>query len=162
MSNQMKRTINWSLLIAVLAVASVTAAAAFASTGPGCDAITEIPAVVLQLALVVLVAAAVLLMRRISAKLSVDVLVRNQDLREMLALRAIAYAEERGYQSLRLGSRLPSPRKLALAIEYVCNSLPAVTDAEAAALVESMLSRVKGAGGGQVPAPLRQRSRPLS
>jgi hypothetical protein len=86
------------------------------------------------------------LIQKISKKLGTDILIRNQELIESLALKGISYAEEKAYLAIKNNSHLQSDTKLKLAVAYVVDAMPATTPEQAQRIVESLLARVKGVG----------------
>lgn len=85
--------------------------------------------------------------RWLSVKLKTDVLLKQQEYIEKLALQGIAYAEERAADKVKKGvDKISGVEKMAFAIKFVNDIAPKIDMKAAQKAIEAKLGQVKGAG----------------
>jgi hypothetical protein len=85
--------------------------------------------------------------RWLSVKLKTDVLLKQQDYIEKLALQGIAYAEEQAAKKVKTGvNKISGVEKMAFAIKFVNDIAPKIDIESARQAIEAKLGQVKGAG----------------
>lgn len=88
-----------------------------------------------------------LVLSKLSKKWGGDVLRQQHDLLEAVALQGLSYAEERAAAALKHhGVKLAGGDRMGLALEHVLAAVPAVSQNQARAVVESLLARTRGIG----------------
>jgi hypothetical protein len=87
-----------------------------------------------------------ILLQRLAKKYHLDFLVQNQQLIDGWALKGISYAEEQAAKAMKNSQTLKGEDKLRLAVAYVIDKMPAVSEDEAKRIIESLLAQIPGLG----------------